>query len=487
MARQLENLEPSKVFYYFEEINNIPRRSGNEKELSDYMVAFAKERDLEVIQDAYMNVIIKKPGTAGYENAEAVVLQGHLDMVCEQNAGTGHDFEKDPIDMMVDGEWLTANGTTLGADNGIALAYSLAVLDSDTIEHPPLEVVFTTDEEVGLTGALQMDKSVLKAKYFINIDSEEEGELTVGCAGGLKAGLYLPIQYTSNQFDEPVVKQIEIKNLKGGHSGVDINSNRANASRVMGRILSHLRDEFSLRLINIAGGTKDNVIPREASATIVIEDEHINLFNDMFAEVVANVKHELKTGDPDVTITEKTLSYEEDMKVFSKLSSDNVIFTLINAPNGIQTMSADLEGMVESSLNVGKCQIENDEVVFLFAVRSNVKSLKYHITNQLEWFAKQIGAKFIQTADYPEWEFKPDSNLLRQAAGIFEDMYGKKPLVKAIHAGLEPGAFLEKLPHLDAISIGPDMEEVHSPNERLHIASTARTWDFLQEILKSLK
>ena len=487
MSRRLENLEPARVFYYFEEVSNIPRRSGNEQELSDYMVAFAKERGFEVIQDAYLNVIIKKPGTPGYEDAPAAIIQGHLDMVCEQNTGRGHDFEKDPIDLMIDGEWLTANGTTLGADNGIALAYALAVLEADDLEHPPLEIVFTTDEEVGLTGALQMDKSVLKAQYFINLDSEEEGELTVGCAGGLKASINLPIKYSTNSFVNPVVKDIQISGLKGGHSGVDVGNNRANADRVMGRVLSHLREEFPLRLIDISGGTKDNVIPREAKATMVIEDEHIERFNDLFNDVVSQVSHELKTGDPDVKITEKTLTYTEDIKVMSKATTDTLIFTLINVPNGIQTMSADLEGMVESSLNMGKCAVENGEIVMLFAVRSNVRSLKYHVTNQLQWFAKQIGAKFLQTADYPEWEFKPDSNLLRQAAGIFEEMFGEEPLVKAIHAGLEPGAFLEKLPHLDAISFGPDMEEVHSPNERLHIKSTERTWEFLKVLLASLK
>ena len=487
MSRQLDNLEPNKVFYYFEEINNIPRRSGNERQLSDYMVAFAKERGFEVIQDEFMNIVIKKPGTAGYENAPVTILQGHLDMVCEQNAGTGHNFEEDPIKMYVDGDWLTADGTTLGADNGIALAYSLALLDSDDIPHPPLEVVMTTDEEVGLTGALKMDKSVLDGKYFINLDSEEEGEFTVGCAGGLKAGFKLPIVYTTNTFDEPVVKHIEIKGLLGGHSGMEIDKNRANADRVLGRILSHLRDEFTLRLVNVSGGTKDNVIPREAEATIVIEDEHITLFNDHFKEVVAQIKHELKSSDAGITVTEKTLSYDEDMKIFSRDTSDNLIFTLINVPNGIQTMSADLEGMVESSTNLGKLQVENDEVVMLFAVRSNVKSLKYHVTNQLEWFAKQIGAKFVQTADYPEWEFKPESELLTKAVNIYKEMYKKEPLVKAIHAGLESGAFLEKLPHLDAISFGPDMEGVHSPDERLNVPSTVRTWDYLKAVLAAIK
>lgn len=484
---KLDQLEPKAVFHFFEAINQIPRESGHEKELSDYMVAFANERQLKVYQDDMHNVVIWKPGTKGYENSPVTILQGHLDMVCEQNEGTDHDFQKDPIDMFVDGEWLTANGTTLGADNGIALAFSLALLDANQYEHPPLEVIFTTDEEVGLTGAQSLDKSILTGQYFINLDSEEEGELTVGCAGGLKAGIYIPIAYTTHIFDKPVVKRLDIKNLKGGHSGVDIAKNRENADRLLGRILGHLRDEISLRLVDIRGGSKDNVIPREAYATVIIEEAQIAAFNDRLKDVVTKIKNETKTSDPNITVTEKTSSYDDALEIMSKQTTDDVIFTLINAPNGIQTMSSDLEDIVESSLNVGKCAKEGNEVVFLFAVRSSVNSLKYHITNQLEWFARRIGAKFVETANYPEWPFKPDSNLLRQAASIYENMFNEKALVKAIHAGLEPGAFLEKMPHLDAISFGPDMEEVHSPNERLHIESTKRTWEFLVEVLKALK
>ncbi len=419
MSRKLAELEPKNVFHHFEEISNIPRASHNEKQLSDYMVNFAKERGLEVYQDDVYNVIIRKPATPGYENSKGVIIQGHLDMVCEKNNGTDHDFATEGIDLVIDGEWLTANGTTLGADNGIALAYALALLDSDQYEHPSLEIVFTTEEEVGLIGAQKLDKSLLKGHYFINLDSEEEGELTVGCAGGLKAIIKLPIIASENQFDEPVVKTITIDKLMGGHSGADIHKFRANANRLMGRVLSHLRNEFSLRLIDIGGGTKDNVITRECSATLVIEDEQINLFNDMFKEVVEDIKNENRTGDPDIRIVEKTLSYDAGTRIFSKETTDSVIFTLVNAPNGILTMSADLAGMVESSNNVGRCTVEGDEVEFWFAVRSSVRSLKYHITNQLEWVASQVGAKFVQNADYPEWPFKPDSELLRQGEAIF--------------------------------------------------------------------
>lgn len=487
MSRKLSNLEPQNVFYHFEEISKIPRKSGDEKALSDYMVAFAEERNLEVYQDEYLNVIIKKAATAGYEDAPGVIIQGHLDMVCEKNEGTDHDFDTDPIDLIVDGEWLTANGTTLGADNGIALAYALALLDSNEYAHPSLEIVFTTEEEIGLIGAQRLDKTRLKGQYFINLDSEEEGELTVGCAGGLKAVYKLPIIPTSNIYDEPVLKKIEIKNLLGGHSGADIHRNRANANRLMGRVLSHMRSEFSLRLIEINGGTKDNVITRECYSIVVMEDEQVGLFNDMFAQVANDIKAENRTADPDITITAETLSFDDTMRIFSKETTDNVIHGLINAPQGILTMSADLEGMVESSNNVGRCTTEENDVEFWFAVRSSVRSLKYHITNQLEWFAAQIGAKFIQTAEYPEWPFKPDSNLLRQTARVYKDLFEEEPLVKAIHAGLEPGVFLEVLPHLDAISFGPEMQDVHSPDEKIDIASAGRTWKLLVEVLASLR
>lgn len=484
---KLDQLQPAKVFHYFEEISQIPRRSGNEKALSDHMVVFAKDRGFEVTQDDALNVLIRKPGTPGYENAKAVVLQGHLDMVCEQNAGRGFDFEKDPIDLVIEGEWLTANGTTLGADNGIALAYAMAVLDSEDLAHPPLEVVFTTDEEVGLTGAIKMDKSQLTSAYFINLDSEEEGELTVGCAGGLKAAFHLPVVRTTYRFDNPVGLHIEIKNLKGGHSGVDINDHRANADIILGRVLSTLRDEFSLRVLNVAGGSKDNVIPREALASIVIEADYHDKFKEVFESVVAQVKQENATGDPNMTITAKELVDFDPKAAMSKKTTETLLFTLLNVPNGIQTMSADLEDMVESSLNLGKLAVEDEKIVFLFAVRSNVRSLKYAITRQLKWFADFIGATFIQNADYPEWEFKPQSYLLEKAGEVYEELFGKRPLVKAIHAGLEPGVFLEKLPNIEAISFGPDMEEVHSPNERLHIESTSRTWDYLVALLASLK
>lgn len=487
MSRQLENLEPKNVFYHFEEISKIPRKSGSEKALSDYMVAFANERNLDVYQDDYFNVIIRKPATPGFEDAPGVIIQGHLDMVCEKNEGTEHDFDTDPIDFVIDGEWLKANGTTLGADNGIALAYALALLDSNEYAHPSLEIVFTTEEEIGLIGAQRMDKTKLKGQYFINLDSEEEGELTVGCAGGLKAVYKLPIVETTNTYKVPVLKKIEIKNLLGGHSGADIHRNRANANRLMGRVLSHMRSDFSLRLVEINGGTKDNVITRECTAIIVMEDEQVGLFNDMFTQVVADIKNENRTADPDITINAMTLTYEDSMRIFSKETTDNIIHTLINAPQGILTMSADLPGMVESSNNVGRCTTEKDDVEFWFAVRSSVRSLKYHVTNQLEWFASQIGAKFIQTAEYPEWPFKPDSNLLRQTARVYEEMFNEKPIVKAIHAGLEPGVFLEVLPHLDAISFGPELQDVHSPDEKMDIASAGRTWKLLVEVLASLK
>ncbi len=487
MGDKLAGLEPASVFEYFEAISAIPRRSGNEKELSDYMVAFAEERGLKALQDEFMNVIIWKSATKGYETSDPVIIQGHLDMVCQKTKDSSHDFDRDGLDLIVDGDLIKANGTTLGADNGIALAYAMALLDADDIPHPPLEVVYTTDEEVGLTGALKMDKSPLQGKYFINLDSEEEGEITVGCAGGLHGELSVPLAYEDTPFAEPIVAHITVEGLKGGHSGVDILNFRANASRIMGRVLGNLFDRVDIRLLDIKGGDKDNVITRESSSFVVLEKKDFGQLERVTKAASKAISEELKTGDPDLSIRVRTPGFTHLSAVLDKTSTEKVIFLLFNLPNGVQTMSADLPGMAESSLNIGKVAIENGKAIFLFALRSSVKSLKYHMTKQLEWFAKFTGGQFTPSADYPEWPFKKDSRLTELAVSKYEALYGKRPLVKAIHAGLEPGVFLEKMPEVDAISFGPDMWDVHSPAERLSIASTGRTWILLKEILASLK
>lgn len=487
MAEKLAGIEPASVFEYFETISGIPRRSGNEKQLSDFMAAFAEARGLQSLQDDYSNIIIWKPGTPGYEEAPAVIIQGHLDMVCEKSKGSLHDFDKDGLDLYVEDALIKARDTTLGADNGIALAYALALLDAEDIPHPPLEVVMTTDEEVGLTGALKLDKTPLRGKYFINLDSEEEGEFTVGCAGGLHGKLTLPLAFEKPGFTDPIAAELVVEGLKGGHSGVDILNFRANANRLLGRVLAAACEAVDLRLLDVLGGSKDNVIPREANAFILLERKDFGHLERVVAAEGLAISAEVGSGDPDVAIhVLGAPGFAHPSRVVDKASTEKTFFLMTCLPNGVQTMSADLPGMAESSLNLGKITLENGEAVFLFALRSSVRTLKYQMVRQLDWFARMTGGTFKPSSDYPEWPFKKDSKLLDLAVDRYEALFGKKPLVKAIHAGLEPGVFLEKMPDVDAISFGPDMWDVHSPDERLSIESTRRTWELLKSLLAEL-
>lgn len=480
------DLQPEKVMQFFYEINQIPRESGNEKEISDYLVRFAKDHDFEVYQDDSLNVLITKNATEGYENVPGVVIQGHMDMVCEKNADTVHDFTKDPIEIIVDGDHLRANGTTLGADNGIAMAMGLAILDDASLKHPKIELLITTDEEVGMTGAINFDSSKLTGKYFLNLDSEEEGEFVVSCAGGLKASINLPVQKMTIPMDGLICKEISIKKLIGGHSGVEIDKCRANAIKLTGRILCKLDAAIDFHLVDIQGGRKDNVIPRETFTTIVLPQNQEDAFDAILDDVSQQISNEYRTSDPDIEIVSETLDVGTEIEVIADENLEKALFLLLNLPNGIQTMSYELVGFVESSLNIGKIAIEDDHIVYLFAVRSSVRSIKYHITDQLEMFAKHCNAEFIKTAEYPEWPLKKESYLLAKAKEIFENRFGKEPMVKSLHAGVESGVFLEKRPEMEAISLGPDMQAVHSPNEWVSISSIQRTYAYILELLESI-
>lgn len=487
MENVLKGYEPEKVWYYFNEISKIPRRSGNEKGIGDFLLNFAKERGFESRRDEFLNVVIKKPATKGYENAPAVILQGHLDMVCEKNKNTDFDFEKDALKLMINDGWLEADGTTLGADNGIAVAFALAVLDSDDLEHPAIEVVMTTDEEIGLTGALNMNASDLKGKYFINLDSEEEGEITVSCAGGLKAYLEYPIEYDDVITDGRILLEITVEGLLGGHSGVEIDQNRGNAIKILGRVLDELNTEMDMHLVDIYGGMKDNVIPREASAFVLIRDEDEDLFNEIIGLTDRELKNEFIKSDPGIMIRSEEINCESSINVLPRQQTDTAIFLINALPNGVQNMSQDIPGFVETSLNLGIVQLKDEFIKYVFATRSSVPSRKHRMTRMLQIFARQTGSDITVTAEYPGWDFKQDSKLLVKAIDVYKDLYGKEPVVKGIHAGLEAGVFLEKLKDADAISIGPNMMAVHSPDEKLNIESTKRTWEFLVAILKSLK
>lgn len=487
MNTNYETLLEDKVFYYFAEISKIPRQSGNEKAISDYLKKFAEDRGLFVRQDESLNILIKKPATAGYENKPIVIIQGHMDMVCEKNEGTIHDFKVDPIKLVVSGDYIMADGTTLGADNGIAVAYALALLDSNDIPHPGLEIVMTTDEEIGLTGALDMDTSDLEGKYFINLDSEEEGELVISCAGGLRALLQLPLKYESINADDFQTVQLNIKGLKGGHSGMEIDKNRGNAIVILGIVLSRLVQDIDLRMTHLMGGMKDNVIPRESFATLNIPKNQMKQFEEVMALITSELKNEFKTSDPDLYFLIDPIEATEVDKVIDKVSIEKIVFLLMALPNGVQSMSADIEGLVESSINLGRLYLDADHICFEFASRSSVRSKKYRMVQLLKLFAKQVGGTCQESKDYPEWPLKRDSQFLKLCIETYEKLYGNKPIVKGIHAGLESGVFLEKMPHLEAISFGPDTYDVHSPDEKISISSVQNTYEYLKEILKTIK
>ena len=476
----LKNLKPQLVFNYFEEISQIPRGSGNEKAISDYLKKFGEDLDLETIQDGALNIIIRKPATKGYENCPGVILQGHMDMVCEKNKDTDHNFVTDPIKLRTEDDMIYATGTTLGADNGIAVAMGMAVLASNDLEHPALEVLITTDEEAGMSGAMALDGSQLKGKYIINLDSEEEGFLLVSCAGGVTALSELNAEYTNVDANKQALL-VEIKGLLGGHSGMDIIKQRANSNRLMGRLLNLLCVNFDLA--KIQGGSKNNAIPRECEAIIVVDKADVDKTKDCINEIANTFKHEFSTSDPGLTIecSESTID-----KVFTEKTKSNVISLLNLIPNGIQTMSMDIEDLVESSTNLGVVHTTENSVTFECAVRSSVKTLKDDITNKMELLANALDGKLELNSDYPVWEYAKGSKLEEICIDTYEKLTGKKPIVMALHAGLECGLLLDKMPHAQAISLGPDMFEVHTPNEHLNIPSTARTWEYLVAILKGM-
>ncbi len=476
----LEHLEPGRVFYFFEEISAIPRGSTNTKQISDWCVAFAKARGLEYYQDSLNNVIIIKEATPGYEKAEPVILQGHLDMVCEKAPDCIKDMEKEGIDLVIDGDRIRANGTTLGGDNGIAVAMALAVLDAADLAHPRVEAVFTIDEEIGMLGAIDLDMSPLKGTRLINIDSEEEGIFTVSCAGGNTTRCRLP--FTCEPFAAAVM-EITVGGMLGGHSGVEIDKRRANASMLLGRLLYSIKKQSEIRLITVEGGKKDNAIPREAHALIAAADA--DAVRAAVVEMQEAFRFEYQTADPDIFIKLQTVNTESIP--MDAQSTAKVINMLVCLPNGIQEMSADIEGLVQTSLNLGVLLTEEQTVLASFCVRSSMATQKQMLIDRLACQMELLGGNIDIYGDYPGWEYKQDSGLRDLMVRIFEKQYGYAPQISAIHAGLECGMFMGKLPDLDCISIGPDMTEVHTYRESMSISSIQRVWSFLTEVLKCAK
>ena len=479
-ATKLAGLQPDKVFEYFEQICAIPHGSGNTKAISDYLVAFAEQHGLEYRQDELNNVIIFGQGTCGMEDHAPVIIQGHMDMVCEKDEDSPINMDTDGLDVTHDGEYVFAKGTTLGGDDGIAVAFALALLADESIPHPPLEVVITVDEETGMEGATGIDLSELKGRTLINIDSEEEGIFTVSCAGGARGTITMPV--TRRAVYGPCIR-LTVEGLQGGHSGVEIHKNRANANKVMGEFLSRIQKLMPLCLTKFSGGSKDNAIPRSCSVTLVAMGSHIDRINGVAEELEKEIRENY--DEPEVRI------YGDDVDAFggNALPTDltaKVIALLCAAPNGVQAWSKDIEGLVQTSLNLGIAQLEKEQLRLTFAVRSSVNQEKRELLNQLAKLAEFNDAQYSEMGDYPAWEYRKESDLRDTMVEVYRDMFAKEPEVVAIHAGLECGILSDKLPGLDCVSIGPEMHDIHTSRERLGIESTKRTWNFLLEVLKRL-
>jgi dipeptidase D len=485
MAEILKDLQPVEVFKYFEKLSQIPRGSGNEKEVSDYLVSFAKEHSLEYVQDAAFNVVIKKKATPGYENSPAVILQGHMDMVCEKNKDIEHDFTKDPLKLRILDDMIYATGTTLGADNGIAVAMGLAILASNQYQHPAIELVVTTSEETGMDGVVALDPKNVEGRMLINIDSEEEGTLLVSCAGGVTAKTSITAAWET--IDATLVPYgIKVRGLKGGHSGMEIDKERGNANKLMGRILMSILSEIDFGLSLIDGGSKHNAIPRETEAVILVKADDKAFVEKKIVECGDLFSTELRTSDADVQVEFEVLPTHPP-KMLSKESTHNVVNYLYLVINGVTSMSMDIKGLVESSLNLGVISTNKDSIEFVSAIRSSVRSLKKELYNRLVVTAKLNGGSVVVEGDYPEWAYNPDSKIRVIFEDVYERMYGKKPHITAIHAGLECGLFTEKFDKMDAISFGPNLYDVHTPNEHMSVSSVQRTWEYLLEVLKNVK
>lgn len=476
----LENLEPRGVFRFFEEMCAIPHGSRNTKQVSDWLMAFARQRRLEAYQDEMNNVIIIKEATPGYENAEPVILQGHMDMVCEKAPDCQKDMAKEGLDLAVDGDTVYAKGTTLGGDDGIAVAMALALLDADDLPHPRVEVVITVDEEIGMLGAAGLDVSVLKGRRMLNLDSEDEGVFTVSCAGGNVTECVLPLTRTS--FEGETVN-ITVGGLRGGHSGVEINKGLGNANLLLGRVLYAAARKADLRLVMVQGGLKDNAIPVTASAVLVTTDA--DTVEKVCREMEARLKNEYRITDPGVFVT--VSKGESSLLPMDEDSTHRVLCFLTCLPNGIQAMSAGIPGLVQTSLNLGILSTTETQLIGSHCVRSSVDSQKQMLVDRLTCLAEELGGTASISGDYSGWEYQQNSPLRELLTQVFIEQYGYEPKIEAIHAGVECGIFAGKLPGLDCVSLGPNLTEIHTYRERLHIASVKRMWIMLLETLKRMQ
>lgn len=474
-------LQPARVFHYFQDICAIPHGSGNMKAIADYCMQFASKHHLNAVRDAADNIIIRKPATAGYQRADTVILQGHLDMVCQKTADSDINFEKDGLRIFADGDFVKADGTTLGADNGIAVAMVLAILESDDIAHPALEAVFTTDEEIGMLGAMQLDMLLLKGKKLINLDAEEDDTLTVSCAGGSECHLCMPIRRAAVN---GTAFTITLTGLQGGHSGVEIDKGRVNADILAGKFLTALENQCAYTLVQMNGGDKDNAIPHTCHLNVCTQAPEA--FEKAAHAVLQTLQAEIRNIEPQFTFTVQQNDTEK-VDAFTDGSKAALLQALTTTPNGVLAMSNDVAGLVETSLNLGVLQTDGDCVRLHYALRSNVESKLNALEQQMTAFADTVAAKVALLGHYPPWEYAKVSPLRDIFVQCYTAVHGKAPKIEAIHAGLECGVFASRIQGLDCIACGPALFDVHTVNEKLSISSTAKTYQLLLKILENCK
>lgn len=480
MNHVLQDLEPKKVWRYFEEICAIPHGSGNTKHISDYLAGFARNKGLDYQQDDHNNVVIFAPATAGYEDHSPVILQGHMDMVCVSEPGCAIDFEKDGLDLTHDGTDVFARGTSLGGDDGIAVAYALAVLDSEDIPHPPLEVIITTDEETGMYGAAAIDLSNLRGRRMLNMDSEEEGILTVSCAGGATAVLNLPLHRRAVYGP---CWRLTVEGLRGGHSGQEINQGRANANKAMGELLLRVQEKMPLCIAKLTGGEKDNAIPGSCAVSLVA----MSMENELLPKLAQELQAELRADydEPQAVVSAIPVEAMGGMAMSGE-DSRKAAELLCALPNGVQKMSADIPGLVQTSLNLGILRMEGEELVLTFSVRSSVNEEKAALLEELKSTVERFGGSYTLMSEYPAWEYRKESPLRELMCRTYSELFDREPTIQAIHAGLECGLLSDKLPGLDCVSFGPDMADIHTFRERLSIGSVERMWNYLLALLRAM-
>ena len=480
----IRDLHPKAVWEQFDAITRIPRPSKKEERIIDFLINFAQINSLDWQRDQIGNVVIRKPATEGYENRPTVILQSHMDMVCEKNSDVDFDFDHDPIRTIVDGDWVRAEGTTLGADCGIGMAAAMALLLDEEAEHGPIEALFTVDEETGLTGAFNLGEGMLTGKYLLNLDSEDEGEIFIGCAGGIDTVATYSVAY-ENAPKNYTFYRFDVSDLTGGHSGDDINKGRANSNKIAARLLLEAQDEYEGRMSYFDGGNLRNAIPREAYAVVGVPTRLKDKWEARVEQFIAEIKEEFRITEPDMRLALSDMPMVED--VLDVASQCNLLGALVGVPNGVIAMSAAIEGLVETSTNLASVKFSSREsVVVTTSQRSSVESGKLYAKQAVESVFLLSGAEVEHSDGYPGWAPDPNSHLLKCTVECYERLFGKEPKVKAVHAGLECGLFLEKYPHLEMVSFGPTLRGVHSPDERLEIATVDKFWRHLKEIVKSL-